>query len=73
MPWAGDTFTLQPWVPVENFINSLMATPDLQRSNSYLDRERSKPFKRSSAAIVDFDPFPREPVLPGRLRACLAS
>ncbi|MGB6209871.1 hypothetical protein [Mycobacterium sp.] len=27
MPWSGDTYTFQPWVPFENFFNSLMAAP----------------------------------------------
>src|SRR6202012_2231097 len=28
MPWSGDTYTFEPWVPVENFLNSLEATPN---------------------------------------------
>ncbi|MGA8544839.1 MAG: hypothetical protein WB785_06245 [Mycobacterium sp.] len=27
MPWSGETYTFEPWVPVENFFNSLMADP----------------------------------------------
>jgi hypothetical protein len=27
VPWSGDTYTLEPWVPVQNFLNSLMAPP----------------------------------------------
>lgn len=28
MPWSGLTYTLQPWVPIENWINGLMEDPD---------------------------------------------
>jgi hypothetical protein len=67
MPWSGDTFTLQPWVPVENFINSLMATPDLNGFEFPTLTEVVQAFQAVVAgAIVDFDPItPGSPFCPG--------
>jgi hypothetical protein len=67
MPWAGDTFTLQPWVPVENFINSLMATPDPNGFEFPTFTEIAQGFQAVvAAAIVDFDPItPGSPFCPG--------
>ena len=58
MPWSGDTFTLQPWVPIENFINSLMATPDLNGFEFPTFTEVVQAFQAVVAgAILDFDPI----------------
>jgi hypothetical protein len=58
MPWSGDTFTYQPWVPFENFINSLMATPDLNGFEFPTLTEVFQAFQAVIAgAIVDFDPI----------------
>jgi hypothetical protein len=67
MPWAGDTFTLQPWVPVENFINSLMATPDPNGFEFPTFTEIAQAFQAVvAAAILDFDPItPGSPFCPG--------
>ncbi|HEY2196408.1 MAG TPA: hypothetical protein VGH69_01685 [Mycobacterium sp.] len=56
MPWSGETFTLQPWVPVENFINSLMATPDPNGFEFPTFTEFAQALQAVYAgAIVDFD------------------
>ena len=56
MPWSGDTYTLQPWVPVENFINSLMATPDPNGFEVPTLTEFAQALQAVFAgAIVDFD------------------
>jgi hypothetical protein len=67
MPWSGDTFTLQPWVPVENFINSLMAAPDLNGFELPTLTELAQAFQAVVAgAILDFDPItPGSPFCPG--------
>jgi hypothetical protein len=67
MPWSGDTFTWQPWVPVENFINSLMATPDLNGFEFPTLTEVVQAFQAVVAgAILDFDPItPGSPFCPG--------
>lgn len=58
MPWSGDIFTLQPWVPFENFINSLMATPDPSGFEFPTLTEFAQAFQAVvAAAIVDFDPI----------------
>src|ERR1700733_8969453 len=67
MPWSGDTFTLQPWVPVENFINSLMATPDANGFEFPTLTESVQAFQAVVAgAILDFDAItPGSPFCPG--------
>jgi hypothetical protein len=67
MPWSGDIYTLQPWVPVENFINSLMATPDPNGFEFPTLTEFAQAFQAVvAAAIVDFDPItPGSPFCPG--------
>jgi hypothetical protein len=67
MPWSGDTYTLQPWVPVENFINSLMATPDPNGFEFPTLTEFAQAFQAVVAgAIVDFDAItPGSPFCPG--------
>jgi hypothetical protein len=58
MPWSGDTYTLQPWVPVENFINSLMAPPDPNGFEFPTLTESVQALQAVVAgAIVDFDPI----------------
>jgi hypothetical protein len=65
MPWSGDTFTLQPWVPVENFINSLMAAPDLNGFELPTFTELVQAFQAVVAgAILDFDPITDCSILP---------
>lgn len=73
MPWSGETFTFQPWVPVENFFNSLMATP----STTGLDgtgidaiygnpTEIAQTLQAFAAGLTLFDPFtPGSPFCPG--------
>jgi hypothetical protein len=73
MPWAGDTYTFEPWVPFENFFNSLMETP----STSGLDgtgidpiygdpTEIMQTFQAFLAGLMMFDPFtPGSPFCPG--------
>jgi hypothetical protein len=67
MPWSGDTYTLQPWVPVENFINSLMATPDPNGFEFPTLTEFVQALQAVVAGgIVDFDPItPGSPLCPG--------
>jgi hypothetical protein len=73
MPWSGDTYTFEPWVPFENFFNSLMETP----STSGLDgtgidpiygdpTEIAQTFQAFLAGLMMFDPFtPGSPFCPG--------
>jgi hypothetical protein len=67
MPWSGDTYTLQPWVPVENFINSLEATPNYGAFEFPTLTEALQAFQSVIAGgIVDFDPFTSgSPFCPG--------
>jgi hypothetical protein len=67
MPWSGDTYTLEPWVPVENFINSLEATPDYSAFDIPSLTDIVQAVQAFIAgAIVDFDPFtPGSPFCPG--------
>ena len=58
VPWSGDTYTFEPWVPVENFINSLEATPDYSNFDIPTVTEALQAIQAASAgALVDFDPF----------------
>ena len=73
MPWSGETYTFEPWVPFENFFNSLMETP----STSGLDgtgidpiygdpTEIMQTFQAFLAGLMMFDPFtPGSPFCPG--------
>ena len=58
MPWSGDTYTLQPWVPFENWFNSLEATPNL---NGFEFPSLTEAFQALQAVVaggfVDFDPI----------------
>lgn len=67
VPWSGDTYTLQPWVPVENFINSLMATPDANGFEFPTLTEFLQAIQAVIAGgIVDFDPITSgSPFCPG--------
>ena len=70
VPWSGDTDTFEPWVPVENFINSLEATPDYSNFDIPY-RDRSAPsyrsgLRRRTRGLRSLHRW--EPVLPGHLR-----
>jgi hypothetical protein len=58
MPWSGDTYTFEPWVPVENFINSLEATPDYSNFEIPTATEALQALQAAFAGgLVDFDPI----------------
>jgi hypothetical protein len=58
MPWSGETYTLQPWVPFENFFNSLMATPNLSGFEFPTFTELAQAVQTFLAgAVMNFDPF----------------
>jgi hypothetical protein len=73
MPWSGDTYTFQPWVPFENFFNSLMAAPSTTGLDGtgidpiYGDpTEIAQTFQAFLAGLMMFDPFtPGSPFCPG--------
>lgn len=73
MPWSGDTYTFEPWVPVENFLNSLMAAPSTTGLDGtgidpiYGDpTEIAQTFQTFLAGLMMFDPFtPGSPFCPG--------
>lgn len=73
MPWSGETFTFQPWVPIENFINSLMDTPSTTGLDGtgidpiYGDpTEIAQTMQAFAAGLLMFDPFtPGSPFCPG--------
>jgi hypothetical protein len=73
MPWSGDTYTFQPWVPFENFFNSLMAAPSTTGLDGtgidpiYGDpTEIMQTFQAFLAGLAFFDPFtPGSPFCPG--------
>ena len=73
MPWSGDTYTFQPWVPFENFFNSLMETPSTTGLDGtgidpiYGDpTEIAQTFQAFLAGLAFFDPFtPGSPFCPG--------
>ncbi len=77
MPWSGDTYTLQPWVPFENFFNSLMATPATDGIGGtgidpiYTDpTEIAQTFQAFLAGSMMFDPFTAgSPFCPGECTA----
>jgi hypothetical protein len=66
-PWAGETYTLQPWVPVENWINGLMEDPDYANFQIPDFEDIGRAFQALTAAsVVAFDPFtPGSPLCPG--------
>jgi hypothetical protein len=73
MPWAGDTYQFEPWVPIQNFFNSLMEAP----STTGLDGTGIDPiygdpteifqtFQSFLAGLMMFDPItPGSPFCPG--------
>jgi len=77
MPWAGETYTWEPWVPFQNFFNSLMATP----STTGLDgtgidaiygnpTEIAQTFQAFLAGLAFFDPITAgSPFCPGECTA----
>jgi hypothetical protein len=67
MPWSGDTYTFEPWVPFENFFNSLEATPDYSAFDIPTVTEALQAIQAVAAgAFVDFDPFTAgSPFCPG--------
>jgi hypothetical protein len=67
MPWSGDTYTFEPWVPFENFFNSLEATPDYSAFDIPTVTEALQAVQAVIAGgIVDFDPITAgSPFCPG--------
>jgi hypothetical protein len=66
MPWSGETYTFQPWVPFENFINSLMATPTGIDSIYSDPTQIAQTLQAFAAGLMFFDPFtPGSPFCPG--------
>jgi hypothetical protein len=67
MPWSGMTYTLQPWVPLENWINDLMADPDYSNFEIPGIEEIGRAVQALTAAsVMAFDPFtPGSPFCPG--------
>jgi hypothetical protein len=73
MPWAGDTYQFEPWVPFENFFNSLMADPSTTGLGGtgidpiYGDpTEIFQTFQSFLAGLMMFDPVtPGSPFCPG--------
>ena len=68
MPWSGLTYTLQPWVPFENWINDLMADPDYSNFEIPGIEEIGRAVQAVTAAsVVAFDPFTAgSPFCPGQ-------
>ena len=66
MPWSGDTYTFEPWVPVENFINSLEATPNPDGFEVPTFTELAQALQAVAAGfLLDFDPItPGSPFCP---------
>lgn len=77
MPWSGETYTFEPWVPFENFFNSLLATPSTSGLDGtgidpiYADpTEIMQTFQAYLAGLAFFDPFtPGSPFCPGECTA----
>jgi hypothetical protein len=73
MPWSGETYTLQPWVPFENFFNSLMAAPPTDGLGGtgidpiyFNPTEIAQIFQALAAGSMMFDPFTAgSPFCPG--------
>jgi hypothetical protein len=70
-PWAGETYTLQPWVPVENWINGLMEDPDYTDFQIPGIEEIGRSLQALTAAsVMAFNPFtPGSPFCPGECTA----
>jgi hypothetical protein len=65
-PWSGETYTLQPWVPFENWINGLMADPDYSNFQIPSFDEVGRALQSLLAASAVFTPFtPGSPFCPG--------
>ncbi|WP_428341150.1 hypothetical protein [Mycobacterium sp.] len=65
-PWAGETYTLQPWVPFENWINGLMEDPDYSNFQIPSMEEAGRALQSLAAASAVFTPFtPGSPFCPG--------
>jgi hypothetical protein len=66
VPWSGDTYTFEPWVPFENFLNSLEATPDYSNFDIPTATEALQAIQAAFAgSLVDFDPItPGSPFCP---------
>jgi hypothetical protein len=73
MPWSGLTYTFQPWVPFENFFNSLMAAPSTTGLGGtgidpiYADpTQLAQTLQAFAAGLMFFDPItPGSPFCPG--------
>jgi hypothetical protein len=73
MPWSGLTYTFQPWVPFENFFNSLMAAPSTTGLGGtgidpiYTDPTQiAQTLQAFAAGLMFFDPItPGSPFCPG--------
>jgi hypothetical protein len=73
MPWAGDTYQFEPWVPFQNFFNSLMEAPSTTGLDGtgidaiYGDpTEIFQTFQSFAAGLMMFDPVtPGSPFCPG--------
>jgi hypothetical protein len=65
-PWAGETYTLQPWVPFQNWIESLMEDPDYNGFQIPSLDEAGRALQSLAAASAVFTPFtPGSPFCPG--------
>ena len=67
-PWAGDNYTLQPWVPFQNWIEGLMEDPDYTGSGFEFPsfEEIGRTFQSFLASTAMFTPFtPGSPFCPG--------
>jgi hypothetical protein len=73
MPWSGDTYQFEPWVPIQNFFNSLMEAPSTTGLDGtgidaiYGDpTEIFQTFQSFLAGLMMFDPItPGSPFCPG--------
>lgn len=69
MPWSGLTYTLQPWVPIENWINDLQAPVGADYFDGF-EIPRFEEIGRAlqalaAASVMAFDPFtPGSPFCP---------
>ena len=67
-PWAAETYTLQPWVPFENWINGLMQDPDYSDFQIPGFEETARALQALTAAsVMAFNPFTAgSPFCPGQ-------
>lgn len=72
VPWSGETYTLEPWVPFENYFNSLLAPPSTDGIfGTGIEPLSFEEFARAyqsllAASAMAFDPFtPGSPFCPG--------